>query len=332
MDGLGHVKNRILVGGSPSTGSSVLVNVLNRHSRIQSGPETYLFIHPKLYQDWGKYKHFIYQKSWFRGLKSIGWFRINGALHFPEQYGFTPSEIQKLVATSPDFQTFSDNFFGLQTHTWLEKSPSNVLAFSDFLDQFLDSEVLLTLRDPYDTIASLYARGMSPVHAVSAYLINTAFGLKSMHHPAFSLLRYEEWIKNPKQMLMPFLQKLELDWEEELLESEGDNPLKMEGWLQDERGKVKTSSIGRFQKLPAAQQDLLKLAAATIQVNPRYAMRYRLKHLSIEAICEAIGYPFQSVSLKKAPFFWKKDLLQDEFLRVIKWYPTTWGQYPVRLV
>ncbi|MCB0643972.1 MAG: sulfotransferase, partial [Phaeodactylibacter sp.] len=245
--------NRVLVGGSPSTGSSLLVNILNRHSAICSGPETYLFIHPKLYTDWATYKRYLLRPKPFGGLKSIGWGPLNGAILKHKEYGYSTTQIQQLIQDSPTLQAFADIFFTQQSgcQTWIEKSPSNVLAFPHFLESMPNAKVLLTLRDPYDTIASLVARGMHPVIAAAAYLVNNAFALRSYGHPRFSSLIYEEWIQSPKVALQPVLQTLDLHWEDQLLQTPSASPLKMDGWLQDERGAVQTGSIGRFQRLPA---------------------------------------------------------------------------------
>ena len=50
---------KIIMGGSQSTGSSLLVNILNRHSMLVAGPETYLFMHPKLYHHWEENKKYL---------------------------------------------------------------------------------------------------------------------------------------------------------------------------------------------------------------------------------------------------------------------------------
>lgn len=153
----------ILIGGSPSTGSSVLVNVLNRHPELAAGPETYLFIHPDLYREWDRYGHYLLKRDRFRGLKSIGWFRKNGADLLLPEYGWDPAGLAALLNRSASFPEFVEGYFSTAmtrkgATQWIEKSPSNSLAFPDFLKFFPEGKVIHTTRNPYDAVASLIAR------------------------------------------------------------------------------------------------------------------------------------------------------------------------------
>ena len=49
----------ILIGCSPSTGSSLLRRILNRHSQVFCGPETSLLTKKGFYSDWDLYKNRI---------------------------------------------------------------------------------------------------------------------------------------------------------------------------------------------------------------------------------------------------------------------------------
>ncbi|MBK7410802.1 MAG: sulfotransferase [Saprospirales bacterium] len=131
----------ILIGGSPSTGSSVLVNMLNRHPDVVAGPETYLFIHPKLYTEWPAYRWFLLHRSKWGGLKSIGWFRKNGADLLDPFYGWTQESLSAEIPQALDLPAFAEAFFsksrkGKDASRWVEKSPSNALCLDLFSTTF----------------------------------------------------------------------------------------------------------------------------------------------------------------------------------------------------
>ena len=326
----------VLIGGSPSTGSSVLVNILNRHPDVVAGPETFLFMHPKLYTDWERFKRFLIRSSKFGGLKSIGWFRMNGADLLDPFYGHSPASLRQLVAQAGSFPEFADAFFqpALReegARVWAEKSPSNALCLDLFPDHFPSGKVIHTTRDPYDAIASLVARGYSPYYAAGAYLVNTAFALRPEGESWYFLLRYEDWVADPEGRLGACLSFLGLEWDPALLQPrESGAPVRMEGWLHDEKGPLQKGSIGRFARLSPADQHAIRAVAQRMRIAPGYGRAHALPVASIGEICERLGYP-QKPADRATNAAFCKDYLKDRLGRAVRWYPTAWD-YPVRLV
>ncbi|MEO1715240.1 MAG: sulfotransferase, partial [Bacteroidota bacterium] len=118
------------MGGSPSTGSSVLVNILNRHSALCAGPETYLFMHPKLYRDWTTYAPALQRRRLVNHLCSEGWFVFHGTILGNSFYQWNPQEISTLTKTSKTLAEFVARYFARVRRAqgaerWVEKSPSN---------------------------------------------------------------------------------------------------------------------------------------------------------------------------------------------------------------
>jgi hypothetical protein len=325
----------VLIGGSPSTGSSVLVNILNRHPDVVAGPETFLFMHPKLYTNWERYKHFLIRKSKVGGLKSIGWFRMNGADLLDPFYGHSPSTLRKCLESAASFPEFARDFFqpAMQAkgaRIWVEKSPSNALCLDVFLKHFPSGRVIHTTRDPYDTMASLVARGYSAFYAAGAYLINTAFALRAAGEGRHFLLRYEDWVMDPQERLSACLSFLGLEWDPALLQPrDGGAPVRMEGWLHDERGPLQQGSIGRFARLSPADQHAIRAVAQRMRIAPSYRSAHALPVASIGEVCEQLGYPQKPADPATGSGFWK-DRLKDRLGRAVRCYPTAWD-YPVRL-
>lgn len=326
----------ILIGGSPSTGSSVLVNVLNRHPELAAGPETYLFIHPDLYREWDRYGHYLLKRDRFRGLKSIGWFRKNGADLLLPEYGWDPAGLAALLNRSASFPEFVEGYFSTAmtrkgATQWIEKSPSNSLAFPDFLKFFPEGKVIHTTRNPYDAVASLIARGHSPWYAAGAFVLNAAMALRSAEHPRYRLLRYEDWLLDPQKELRQVLNFLELDWREGLLtpsSSELGEEVRMEGWLSNEKGALSRDSIGRFARLPAGDRHQVVQALQAFELTPAYAKKWDLQHRNIRSIAPTLGYELERSTGKSVNFTLQR--LEDWWSRTWRWYPTGLLHYPAQ--
>ncbi|MBK8492256.1 MAG: sulfotransferase [Saprospirales bacterium] len=316
----------ILIGGSPSTGSSVLVNMLNRHPDVVAGPETYLFIHPKLYTEWPAYRWFLLHRSKWGGLKSIGWFRKNGADLLDPFYGWTQESLSAEIPQALDLPAFAEAFFsksrkGKDASRWVEKSPSNALCLDLFLHHFPGGRVVHTTRNPYDTIASLVSRGLSPFEATAAYLLNTSFALKAAGSARYFCLKYEDWVHAPDQFLRACFAHLGLNWDPSCLEPEkGATEVRMEGWLHNEKGPLQAGSVGRFQRLPALEQEKICYAVEHLRIDPRYREIHQLPVSNIPEICEILEYPIhpstRSFRLSMTISKWR-----NQAIRQFKWYP-----------
>ena len=323
------------MGGAPSTGSSLLVNMLDRHSALSVGPETYLFIHPRLYTDWDRYKGCLLRTSKTGGLKSPGWFLMNGAQLLQEAYGWPASELARLVEAAPDLPRFAGRYMARRmaatgAHSWVEKSPANAIAFPLFLQQFSRPRVIHTTRDPYDAAASLLARGHTAYQAAGAYIVHTALALRVLGHSPARLVKYEELVLDPAGTLRRLLAFLDCSWEAGVLEptpEERRQEVRMEGWLQNERGRVGTRSLGRFRRLPAAERQALINALALFRINPAFARRYGLAHTSLRDIAEVLGYPCHEASDPDIGQL-RKQCRQDRIARALRLYPAASWNYP----
>jgi len=325
----------VLIGGSPSTGSSVLVNLLNRRSELLAGPETYLFSHSRLYTDWEKYRRFLIRTNPFGGLKSRGWFPINGAILGDPFYGWEKTDLRELTMKCGDFPEFADAFFARAmqkkgTDRWVEKSPSNALCLDIFLRHFPGGKVIHTTRNPYDTIASLVARGLSVFDATASFLVNTAFGLKPEGEGRHFRLRYEDWVRDPEKHLAALFSFLDLDWDPAVLEPSPEEEVSMEGWLNNEKGKLGSGSIGRFERMADHKKKQIRLAVQRVRIKDEYRLANGLPVGSIPEIGDLLGYAIQpAASGSKWSLLLQK--LDDQRKRMVRLYPFAGRRYPVTL-
>jgi hypothetical protein len=93
--------------------------------------------------------------------------RLIRGVHLEDpETGWTHDALHRLLRAHKSFTGFCDAFFEkpmskYQKVHWAEKTPANVLQFRKFMQSFEDAYIVHVVRNPYDTVASLVARGMS---------------------------------------------------------------------------------------------------------------------------------------------------------------------------
>ena len=254
----------ILIGGSPSTGSSLLRRMLNRHTEIFCGSETSLFAKTELFTDWEEYKVRLFRPSHF-GLSNAGWHNFIG-LEIDKEYGWSRKEVRQLIKNHFEFPDFVASFYSpiLKRNNksiWAEKTPSNAFTLEVFLKTFEEGKIIHTARHPLDIIASLVNRGKSVYDATALCLLNMSKALLSESDPRYILIKYEDLVQQPAETLMTLSGFLDVEYEEGMLEPESikSGITQMKGWKSDETQKASTSSIGRFLELPlSTREQILK--------------------------------------------------------------------------
>jgi len=326
----------VLIGGSPSTGSSLLVNLLNRNSRLFAGPETYLFIHPKLFHDWERNKGYLLRPAKLWGLKAPGWFLMNGALLLQAEFGWERAELEELVRASNSLPEFAERFFArpLQrsgASIWVEKSPANAQTLALFPEHFPSGKVIHCTRHPLDVVASLQARGLSPWYAAGAYVFHTAFALKAERLPQYHLVKYEALVSEPESTLRAVCRFLGVPYEARMLEPDTEREVRMPGWKHSETGPVAATSVGRFRELPLDQQEILLAALNAFRLKPAFVEKHALPFDNARAIASHFGYEWLEFNPRNHLPALRTQCRLDWLHRTLKAYPTGGWGYPARL-
>ena len=328
----------ILMGGSPSTGSSLLVNILNRHPEIFAGSETYLFLHKNLAENWTLYKSRLLNTGKIRGLKSPAWFRFNGVLLENADYGWTHSDLQDLIDKSQRYENFVNAFFDKpltrgNKSIWIEKSPANSFNFKYFAERNPETKVIQVIRNPYDTAASLFKRGNDAWFSAGRCLFANARALSAAHLPNYYCISYEDLVEDPAKEVSKLLDFLNLPTDVNLLEptaAELEKVVQMPGWQHNEHGKIGKSSVGRFQKLEAKEQALLRAAFSSFQLNKNYVLNPDL--CNAEQIFAALGYDYFPEEVKPFKEILHEARAKDMWARTWRLYPSGFGNYPAEIV
>ncbi len=249
-----------IIGGPQSSGTSLLRQIVNRHEAIHCFNESHLFNKVELYENWQKNKNKLFSTG-LLGLKSSGW-RIFTGLNY-EQNPFKKEDLKKFAKDSENYLSFLDQTFESVTASEckMDKTPSNLFCAKAFLENFEGSKFIACIRDPYDTISSLLARGVQLLDAVS--IVKSSFLELSKLTSNLNVisLRYEDLVTKPKQEIQRLMDFLQLSFSDKLLQAKPVSEItKIEGWNYSEDAEVGTESIARFKKESIEVQNEIKQA------------------------------------------------------------------------
>lgn len=148
-----------LIGGSPSSGSTLLVKLLNQQENVAGLPETGLFVHGQNLLDvsdesLGNDLH--WRLPWMlTGVKvanALGW----GKDEYDEHIGLYPTAFELLRSRVDPTRKY-----------WLiEKTPENIFAFDKYLKESNSNRVIVTSRDAISVVQSLMRRGFTLLEGI----------------------------------------------------------------------------------------------------------------------------------------------------------------------
>lgn len=278
-----------IIGGSPSTGSSLLRQVLNRHSRIVCAHETHIWAKKDIVKNWASLKSKL-NSSKIVKLRDAGLFPFKG-INSEEIPSFSDKKFKELINFEQDifsfFEAFMKTFYGLREgQIYGEKTPVNVVNFNEIFKHDERMVCVHTVRNPYDTIASLVARSKSVPEAVGFYLYNCSTALNSKNDRLITV-RYEALVQNPKEELQDLLNVLGVDFEDKMLQASKINTgeiTKIDSWKYDEAAAIGKQSVGRFEELSEEQKEDI------ISVGWNMKLKGVENYNSVPEVCQALNY------------------------------------------
>ncbi len=324
----------LLIGGSGSTGSSLLRQRLNKHTQIFISNEWQLYCKPLLYEDWNKNKSKLF-KRWIFGLRSSGIKQFTG---LDQEAKEAQISIKKLL-DKHTFTAFSKALYQ-QTYklkeqdVWGDKTPANSYHFLDFLATFPKAKCLLTLRNPLDAIASMHRRGISIYLSTSIYLLNTAHGLASEQNPNIKHVKYEDLLDSPKEVLSHICTFLKLRFEPQMLaastKTNQDEVTKLDSWQYDETQTVQKQAIRSFDKMTDEQKHKILSAVFSIHIKESWVKKHKLRHSNIAEIAASLHYDLPAISSINSKGL-VKEMNYNKWQHTYKCYPLHHFNYPISI-
>lgn len=230
----------IFIGGCPRSGTTLLREILSRHTALGAGVESGLLVPP--------FNHRRVADLW----------------------GVKTSRIRRLVNDSTSMVDFADTMYGdlmkqLGKRRWVEKSTTNVTVIDRLLTWFPEATFIHMIRDGRDVVCSLrhhpkeeMVRGrLRPVTRTNPidvcahwWLQYAARGLAFHDHPRVVEIRYEQLVTRPEATVRELCARIGEVYESTMLEPDA-APAEQRppAWYTNSRNASRpicTTSIGRW--------------------------------------------------------------------------------------
>jgi hypothetical protein len=230
----------IFIGGSGRSGTTLLREVLSRHSRVAIGPESHIL----------------------SGLVSLK--RLAGA------WNLRLDELQAMAAASPSVIRFAETFFRdyarkIDKPRWADKSPGNVRFIQRILSRFPNGRFVHMLRDGRDVACSLRHHPAQKVvdgkviqrqvnnpisRCARRWARDVSAGLAWRGHPRYIEVRFEDLTGDPESTIRRLCDFLGEEFEPSMLRSGTDKRRESEPgrWLNNENaaGTIVAKSQARW--------------------------------------------------------------------------------------
>jgi hypothetical protein len=200
----------LVVGNSPSSGSSLLGVLLDSTPISSCGPELNLFTSYRLFKDYSGYK-----KNPFRSEYSPSIYIQSNALNSDRlvHYAMSKSSYRDMVNVAHDANElvalFSERYCGFRGKKgaiWVEKTPQNISNLSKI--QLLDNIIFLHIvRNPLYVISSLVKRGMRIEIAALTWLFEVSHYITHSNEKCF-YVKYENLVASPWQTVSSILAEI----------------------------------------------------------------------------------------------------------------------------
>jgi len=286
-----------LIGNAPSSGSTLLADLLDSTPISACGPELEFFCNKNLY-DFSKFK----QKptiSNIANLKSTGIYPQYQRLN---SYGIKKDLLFNMINSSTDLNdfidTFSNHFLDFRNKNKdgivFEKTPQNINCIQEFLNQTNGYFIYIT-RNPIYVFNSLINRGWGSYIALGTWLITTAQYISYHNHPRVILVKYEELVKSPFKIVNSIIKKtsgielsidtIEKTFSENVYRKQYSTSIKSWG-VNNEKGKVKNANEKKISNDRLEQFSL----AYNMSINSSYSNHYSIPACSYNDLINQLGY------------------------------------------
>jgi hypothetical protein len=324
----------IIIGGSGSSGSTMLIRKLSTHPEVFSGDEIDFFNKEQLFEDWDRNKLKIL--PYFPYFSTKGWQVYRRSALQREEYGWTKREIRKLLKSSSSINEFTKAYFERpvsrkKARLWIEKTPSNCYSFRHFLEQYPEGKVVHIVRNPLDSAASMYNKSPRVYYAVGTWLYNNAAALTVADSDRYHRVKYEDLVYNQDETFAKLCDFLGIDSAGLVLEIKGKTEKHIESWSNSPFAKISTSSMGKFQKLSEDIKDEIYTAFDRFEVSEAHQKANNIVLSDFYSVASELGYETEIFPKPELVKKLTSDLKKDKRVRTLKMYHTGGSYYPLSM-
>ncbi len=285
---------KLIVGCSSSSGSTLLSDLLDSTPHSACGQELEIFSNRRLLSG---SKDLLVDDS-IGALKKRTRIRKN-RLH---GYGVNENELTKKFKKQSLFLDFINWFaryylsFRGKKKPWLfsEKTPVNIYNIERILGLDDKTYFLFMVRDPLYACTSMIKRGFSRYKACGTWLLSIACYHAFRNHPRIRVIRYEDLIKKPYNMVRDLLlDLLKVSVDLEIIEENYKKNLyrkfrsqRISSWSINKYGKIRNANN---RKIEDEDFKIFKLFL-NARVNKKYAEHFGMSTIGFRDAMELFAY------------------------------------------
>jgi len=250
-----QLNSPIFIMGCHRTGTTLVRQILNTHSRINIYHETnfysYFFSIIKYYGDLSKPDNLKYMINDFHRVLEVQ--RLDPSINnIPETKEF----LEALIA--PTFPGLFATMMLLDAKKHGksrggEKTPRHYQFLPHILEDFPNSPVIFLMRDPRDTVHSIREQFGTSIEGATADWNEALYAYEKATRPLL-LVRYEDLVRDPQSMIEKICDFIGEEYEASMLTYYNKS---LEKVLAKKGGKllgaIDTSSIGKFNNMTQAE-------------------------------------------------------------------------------
>lgn len=290
-----------IIGNAPSSGSTLLADLLDSTPHSVCGPELNLFSNRRIY-DFRKYKRSIRQTSLSPSIHRLRNGVNLGRLH---SYGLSLSDFTAMAQRSADVTEFAEaiakHFIALRGKhagaVFFEKTPENISCIGQFLDHFAEGYFLHMVRNPLYIYPSLLRRGFPRYVCLLTWLLDVAQYHKYRNHERVIPIKYEELVAAPYQTVAGIIQRIAgKEVSEEIIRREYETnryrmvqSKKIATWTVTQYGVIQNANNREIPRSNLFEESKL----LNVKVTAEYAELFGLAELSFMDALEEFGYKEQ---------------------------------------
>ncbi len=248
----------VLIGGSPSSGTTIFLNYVAAPINFLGVNESGLFAHPGIYFEFENFSNnltrmlrsFKHLDEGERLRKGISSHAIASSQSLTK-HGMNLEDcinLLRLAKSGEEYvhtlvQVFSANE-PRPPEVFFEKMPGNLYAMPYFLKCSNDFNGLCIVRDPLDVVSSLSARGLPLLRAMAIWTVEAAIALRVRCQSSGIIVRYEDFVSSPDTILSGIYSQIGVAPSQLKEESPMVRKWPQE-WRSSPQDRLSTDSIGR---------------------------------------------------------------------------------------
>jgi hypothetical protein len=248
----------ILIGGSPSSGTTVLLNNLSAPANFFGINESGLFAHPGIYSDYESFSA-NFSSSLIAFKKLDEGMRLKRGLsshaiassRVLNRYGLTLDDCLLLLRganSGREYVMSLARVFAAHAEQTpdvvIEKMPGNIYAMPYFLDNYKAFGGVCVIRSPIDTVSSLAARGVPLLRGMAIWIVEASLALKIRSCSNGIIVRYEDFVSDSEAVIKSIYSKLNICPSMSLRTLSNINMKWPSEWRNSPLAKPSASSVG----------------------------------------------------------------------------------------